>query len=95
MGWGEGWGGGGAGAFLECRGRVVGLQTRHRLGREEPAAGLGKPLGEKPKAFLFGPEETQTIGIVTGGAGSEIYGPDAAIVTLRTKLCERDQAKSD
>ncbi len=34
---------------------------------------LEKSLDGKVKAFAFGPKRTKTIGIVTGGAGSEIY----------------------
>jgi putative NIF3 family GTP cyclohydrolase 1 type 2 len=30
-------------------------------------------LGGKLTAFKFGPQQTRTIGIVTGGAGGEIY----------------------
>jgi len=30
-------------------------------------------LGGRVKAFNFGPTKTKTIGIITGGAGSEIY----------------------
>lgn len=63
----------GAEPFLEAKGQLVGLKIRHRMGRKELAARLEQSLGEKAKAFLFGPEETQTIGIVSGGAGSEIY----------------------
>ena len=34
---------------------------------------LGKSVAGKVKAFNFGPKKTKTIGIITGGAGSEIY----------------------
>jgi len=34
---------------------------------------LKKAVGGPVKAFNFGPEEPKSVGIVTGGAGSEIY----------------------
>ncbi len=34
---------------------------------------LKKSLGAPVRSFNFGPQKTNTIGIVTGGAGAEIY----------------------
>jgi putative NIF3 family GTP cyclohydrolase 1 type 2 len=34
---------------------------------------LQKALGCPVKSFMFGPKKTGTIGVITGGAGSEIY----------------------
>jgi len=34
---------------------------------------LQKALSGPVKAFMFGPKKTRTIGVITGGAGSEIY----------------------
>ncbi len=60
--------------FLEEKGQLVGLRTRASLSRDELVRGLRNALGGGPvKAFNFGPQKTNTIGIITGGAGSEIY----------------------
>ena len=60
--------------FLEEKGQAVGLRTRASLPRDELVRKLRNALGGGPvKAFNFGPKKTNTIGIVTGGAGSEIY----------------------
>jgi dinuclear metal center YbgI/SA1388 family protein len=59
--------------FLEERGKLVGLKARASLLREELAQRLRKAVGGPIKSFNFGPKKTNTIGIITGGAGSEIY----------------------
>jgi len=59
--------------FLEEKGQFTGLKTRASISRNELLRKLEKSLGGKVKAFAFGPKRTKTIGIVTGGAGSEIY----------------------
>jgi dinuclear metal center YbgI/SA1388 family protein len=59
--------------FLEEKGQLIGLKTRASISRNELLRKLEKSLGGKVKAFAFGPKKTKTIGIVTGGAGSEIY----------------------
>ncbi len=59
--------------FLEEKGQLIGLKTRASISRNELLRKLEKSLGGKVKAFAFGPKRTKTIGIVTGGAGSEIY----------------------
>ena len=58
--------------FLEEKGQLVGLKARASLPREELARRLRKALGGPIKAFNFGPKKTNTIGIITGAAGSEI-----------------------
>jgi dinuclear metal center YbgI/SA1388 family protein len=63
----------GAEPFLEAKGQPVGLKIHAALARDEIAARLERSLGEPVKMFPHGPAETQTIGIVTGGAGSDIY----------------------
>jgi dinuclear metal center YbgI/SA1388 family protein len=60
-------------AFLEEKGRVIGLKGRVSLSRGELLRRLRRALGSAVKAFDFGPERTNTLGIITGGAGSEIY----------------------
>ena len=58
--------------FLEEKGQLIGLKASASLPREELARRLRKALGGPIKAFNFGPKKTNTIGIITGGAGSEI-----------------------
>src|SRR5437660_4254881 len=41
--------------------------------RAELVRKLRKALNGPVKVFNFGPKQTRTIGVVTGGAGSEIY----------------------
>src|SRR5437879_4734342 len=59
--------------FLEERGELVGLRVKDALPRAEVIRKLRRVLRGPIKAFNFGPKETTRIGIVTGGAGSEIY----------------------
>jgi dinuclear metal center YbgI/SA1388 family protein len=59
--------------FLEEKGQLIGLKTRASISRNELLRKLEKSLGGKVKAFAFGPKKPKKIGIVTGGAGSEIY----------------------
>jgi dinuclear metal center YbgI/SA1388 family protein len=58
--------------FLEEKRQLVGLKARASLLREELAQRLRKAVGGPIKSFNFGPKKTNTIGIITGGAGSEI-----------------------
>jgi dinuclear metal center YbgI/SA1388 family protein len=59
--------------FLEEKGQLVGLMARSSQSREDIARRLEKSLAGPVKTFDFGPKRTRTIGIITGGAGSEIY----------------------
>jgi dinuclear metal center YbgI/SA1388 family protein len=59
--------------FLEEKGQLVGLKIRAALPCAELVRKLQKALNGSIKAFNFGPKQTRVIGIVTGGAGSEIY----------------------
>jgi dinuclear metal center YbgI/SA1388 family protein len=59
--------------FFEEKGQLIGLKASVPLSREVLARRLRKALGGPIKAFNFGPKKANTIGIVTGGAGSEIY----------------------
>src|SRR5882724_123484 len=59
--------------FLEEKGQPVGLKARASMPRNELIRKLRKVLGGPVKVFTFGPRQTSTIGVVTGGAGSEIY----------------------
>ncbi|MEP7015994.1 MAG: Nif3-like dinuclear metal center hexameric protein [Verrucomicrobiota bacterium] len=60
-------------AFLEEKGQLVGLKARASTMRDELAGKFRSAVGGPVKTFNFGPKKTNTIGIVTGGAGSEIY----------------------
>jgi dinuclear metal center YbgI/SA1388 family protein len=62
-----------AAPFLEEKGQLIGLKARVSISRDKLVRKLGKSLARKVKAFNFGPKKTKTIGIITGGAGSEIY----------------------
>jgi len=59
--------------FLEEKGQPVGLKARASLPRDDFVRKLQKALNCPVKVFAFGPKRTRTIGIITGGAGSEIY----------------------
>ena len=59
--------------FFEEKGQLIGLKARASILRDDLVRKLEKSLGGKAKAFAFGPKKTKTIGIITGGAGSEIY----------------------
>jgi dinuclear metal center YbgI/SA1388 family protein len=59
--------------FLEEKGQPIGLKARSSLLREELVRKLRNVVGGPVKAFNFGPKKTKLIGIITGGAGSEIY----------------------
>ncbi len=59
--------------FFEEKGQLIGLKARASIPRDELLRKLEKSLDRKAQAFRFGPKKTKTIGIVTGGAGSEIY----------------------
>jgi dinuclear metal center YbgI/SA1388 family protein len=59
--------------FLEEKGQPVGLKACASMPRSELVRKLRRALNGPVKSFDFGPKQTRTIGIVTGGAGSEIY----------------------
>ncbi len=59
--------------FFEEKGQLIGLKARASISSDELVRKLEKSLGGKVKSFPFGPKKTKTIGIITGGAGSEIY----------------------
>jgi dinuclear metal center YbgI/SA1388 family protein len=58
--------------FFEEKGQLIGLKASVSLPREELARRLRKAVGGPIKTFNFGPKKMNTIGIITGGAGSEI-----------------------
>jgi len=59
--------------FLEEKGQPVGLKARASMSRSDLVRKLRKALNGPVKIFNFGPNQIRTIGVVTGGAGSEIY----------------------
>ncbi|HZR04991.1 MAG TPA: Nif3-like dinuclear metal center hexameric protein [Candidatus Udaeobacter sp.] len=59
--------------FFEEKGQMIGLKARASLPRDELNRKLQKVLSGPVKAFMFGPKKSGTIGVITGGAGSEIY----------------------
>ncbi len=59
--------------FFEQKGQCVGLKVKAQVSRAELARKLERSLGGPVKLFATGPEQTQTIGLITGGAGAEIY----------------------
>src|SRR5437773_4662069 len=59
--------------FLEDKGQPVGLKTRASMTRHELVRRLQRALSGPVNVFDFGPKQIRMIGVVTGGAGSEIY----------------------
>lgn len=59
--------------FFEQKGQCVGLKVKAQIPRAELESNLERALGGPVKLFASGPEQTQTIGLVTGGAGADIY----------------------
>ena len=58
--------------FLMWKGQPLGLRTVARMRREELALRLTRALGTSPHLCPGGPARTHHIGVVTGGAGSEV-----------------------
>jgi dinuclear metal center YbgI/SA1388 family protein len=59
--------------FLEEKGQAVGLKIRASVPRNKLLRNLQTALKGPVKLFGFGPKQPHVIGIITGGAGSEIY----------------------
>jgi dinuclear metal center YbgI/SA1388 family protein len=59
--------------FLEIKGQPIGVKAAATLRRDELIAKLEESLGGPVHCIGAGPMETKCIGIVTGGAGGEIY----------------------
>lgn len=64
--------------FLEIRGQKVGYESRAKISRALLSSRLAEALGSKPKLLPSGPATCRRIGIVTGGAGSELTEAAAA-----------------
>jgi len=59
--------------FFEEKGQLIGLRAKVSLSRDDLIRRLRKALPGPIKAFNSGPKKTNVIGVITGGAGSEIY----------------------
>jgi dinuclear metal center YbgI/SA1388 family protein len=59
--------------FFEAKGQRIGLRTDLAVSRDELTRKLEESLGSPVRLFAEGPEKTRSIGLITGGAGSEIY----------------------
>ncbi len=59
--------------FFEEKGELIGLKANLSISRDDLIRKLRKALGGPVKAFNRGPVKPKSIGIITGGAGSEIY----------------------
>lgn len=59
--------------FFVVKGQPIGLKVTRQISREELAQKLERSLGGQVRLFAAGPGQAGTIGLITGGAGSEIY----------------------
>lgn len=59
--------------FLELKGQPVGVVAEVTLRRDELLTKLEESLGGRVRCIGTGPMETKRVGIVSGGAGGEIY----------------------
>ena len=59
--------------FLQMKGQLAGVKSTTALMRDELARRLEQSLGGPVKLIASGPAITGTIGVITGGAGSELY----------------------
>lgn len=59
--------------FLFSKGQAIGLRAAASLRRDDLLAQLEHSLGGPVRCIGAGPMETKQIGLVTGGAGGEIY----------------------
>jgi len=58
--------------FFVSHGAPLGLQSTTKLGRDELALRLSKAVGGRVEVIPGGPKLCRRIGVVTGGAGSEL-----------------------
>src|SRR2546421_5031931 len=59
--------------FLEEKGEFVGLRSKFSGSRDDLIRKFRKAVGGPIKTFNYGPNNPKNVGIITGGAGSEIY----------------------
>ena len=60
-------------AFFEEKGQLIGVRLKCFGSREDLIRKLRKVLSGPVKTFNFGPKNPKHVGIITGGAGGEIY----------------------
>src|ERR1700738_1978402 len=60
-------------SFFEEKGSLIGVKARSTQPRDVLIRKLRNVLGGPVKVFNFGPKKANSVGIITGGAGSEIY----------------------
>ncbi len=59
--------------FFEEKGQLIGLRAKASISRDDLIRKLRKAVAGRVKVFNFGVQKTKAIGIITGGAGSEIF----------------------
>ena len=59
--------------FLEEKGELMGARSKFSGSRDDLVRKFRKAVGGPVKTFNYGPKNPKTVGIITGGAGSEIY----------------------
>lgn len=59
--------------FFEMKGQCIGLKIQADIFRAALVEKLEQSVGGPVRSFPAGPEQTRMIGLITGGAGSEIY----------------------
>jgi len=59
--------------FFEMKGQCIGLKVQAGITRDALVGKLEQSLGGPVRSFPAGPEQVRSIGVITGGAGSEIY----------------------
>ena len=59
--------------FFKEKGQLIGLRSRMQIFPNELARKLEELLGSSVSLFAGGPPTTAAIGLITGGAGGEIY----------------------
>lgn len=60
-------------AFFEEKGQLIGVRSKITGSRDDLIRKLRKAVGGSVKAFNFGPKNPKNVGIISGGAGGEIY----------------------
>jgi dinuclear metal center YbgI/SA1388 family protein len=58
--------------FFSCHGQKIGFQSATRIPRTELARKLQRATGSLPRVVPGGPAVCRSIGVVTGGAGSDL-----------------------
>jgi len=58
--------------FFDFKGRRIGFQTRTKISRAELVRRLAEAVGARPRLLPGGGPFCERIGVVTGGAGSEL-----------------------